>query len=673
MNLVIIGGRNQKKLADIVYSTFDDMAVVCHPDVNRFMDAINIRALDIHRMLLMQDGVDSVSDDDIYNFSDLIQTSYPAMKLITLCKDMDMVKFMAELFPGGNAAHFCVTGIKAKMIADLVSKDINALNKKYDALRYKVEQNVQTEVMEEVAFEEEQEVRNEDIMGYVPPNQMVDEKRGLVSKLFGLGPKKKNNKLASDTGLQNIGQGIGVDEFTENQMPNFSQDGYGSSDDDEIDVSIFTGFGNDLDLGLGVNPEENRDNEMADEVHNIMGRYNQGDNESGFADDNELEIPKVSANLEKEDLYAPKARADLLKKDEPKVKANLKKSELDEPIFDIDINIDSPEEEQEEDIDISIPRVDLNSLKQRVQNVDLSVSDDVRRMNNTPVIPSMELDEAESETIDLFNTDMDSLMQDYENSNKQVVERVVERVVEKVVTVNGGGGPDSFRNKNGVKILIVTGDRRVGSTKLALNLANLYAKREKVLYVDMDRVRHGSIGYLDLDNILDEEEHVQNGLNHLKSLNILPNVLHLYNKGGFFTLLSMYGTEISDEQMIRAQEVLCKQREFSTVIIDCPIENIYLLRDIIYLSKILICAEDDKVGMLNLITMLGSCCGEERFLLALFDRSYFIVGRKGNIDKFRRTVAMISDMFEMELCDWNNVEILGVLKNTVALAERIGD
>ena len=230
---------------------------------------------------------------------------------------------------------------------------------------------------------------------------------------------------------------------------------------------------------------------------------------------------------------------------------------------------------------------------------------------------------------------------------------------------------NSFRNKNGVKILIVTGDRRVGATKLSLNLANLYARQEKVLYVDFDRFRHGSLGYLDLDSILEEEEHIQNGVSHLKSLNILSNVVHLYKKGGFFTLLSMYGTEISDEQMIQAQEVLSKQREYTTIIIDCPLENIYLLKDIIYLSHVLICAEDDKVGILNLMTMLGSCCGEEKFLSAIFDRCFYVVGRKGNVEKFRRELSNVLDMFEIELYNWNNIEVLGTLKGTNALAERM--
>ena len=271
MNLIIIGGRNPQKLSDIIYSSFDDMAIACYSDINGFMEAISIRAIDVHRMLLLQDGVDSVSDEELYRFADLVQTSYPAMKLITLCKDLEMVKFMAELFPGGNSAHFCASGLKAKMIVDLVSLDINVLNKKYENLRYKVEHVAEAEVVDDVIFNQPSEINNEDVPGYIAPKTVEEPKRGFISRVFGLHPKKKNNKLVSDGNLKNIGQGIGVDEFSQapESIDNMQED---METDDGVDYTIFgAGMGGDVGLGLENPMHEETDN--TDKIHKIFDEY----------------------------------------------------------------------------------------------------------------------------------------------------------------------------------------------------------------------------------------------------------------------------------------------------------------------------------------------------------------------------------------------------------------
>ena len=100
MNLVIIGGRDPNKMADALYNTFDSVKIVVYKDILLFMEAVSVRSLDIHRMLLLQDGIERVSDERIGQFVEFIQATYPAMKLITLCKDVEFVKYMGELFPG---------------------------------------------------------------------------------------------------------------------------------------------------------------------------------------------------------------------------------------------------------------------------------------------------------------------------------------------------------------------------------------------------------------------------------------------------------------------------------------------------------------------------------------------------------------------------------------------
>ena len=178
-----------------------------------------------------------------------------------------------------------------------------------------------------------------------------------------------------------------------------------------------------------------------------------------------------------------------------------------------------------------------------------------------------------------------------------------------------------------------------------------------------------------LDNILEEPEHVQNGFNHLKNQNILRNVCHYYKKGKFFTLTSMYGAYADDNQMRVVQDVLAAQKDYSTIVIDCPLEDLYLMQNILPFAKILFCVEDDKVGIINFVTMLDSNFDNENIMFSFFEKSYFVVGRKGNIEKFLNGLAYVIDLFDLDegMCKWNNIEILGSMRDINTLVERTGD
>lgn len=677
MNLVIIGGRDPNKMADALYNTFDSVKIVVYKDIVSFMDAVSVRSLDIHRMLLLQDGVEQVSDEQIGYFVEFIQASYPAMKLVTLCKDVEYVKYMGELFPGGNYAHFCISSLKGKMLVDLVSMNIDMLVKKYENLTYKVEQSMDSEIIDEIDPSINSNTEEEEVQGYIPPPSNKREKRGFLSKILGLGPKKSGN-LIKEGGNKAIGQGVGVEEFsTGPETVDFGE--IQQQEEEPIDFSVFKGDDISESLG-GMNPLE-------DEAHSIMEKYIP--NESDFTMPNFDEDVDPDFSGDSFDDYGTqgnelKFHIDIRKKDEEeqqgyvednenKVSVSLEKEdEVEEysPILDIEETENSNFDMMENDVDLNIPSVDLEDLKKTIEESNIGVQ---QPLPERPIMPNVNINDTDIDDTNLEDWDMGSLMSNYEEANKQVVEKVVEKVVERVVRVGGGEG--SFRNKNGVKILVITGDRRIGCTKLAMNLASIYSKREKVLYVDFDRYRHGALGYMNIEDILEEPEHIQNGVDHLKSLNILNNVVYLFKKGGFYSLLSLYGNTVSDEQMIKTQEVLTKQREYTTVIIDCPIENLYLLKDILHVSNVLICAEDDKVGLINLITMLSSSFEDEKYLSLLFDKSYFVVGRRGNVEKFEKEMNEVADLFSFEetLFDWSKIEVIGTIKGTPALAERVGD
>ena len=73
--------------------------------------------------------------------------------------------------------------------------------------------------------------------------------------------------------------------------------------------------------------------------------------------------------------------------------------------------------------------------------------------------------------------------------------------------------------------------------------------------------------------------------------------------------------------------------------------------------------------------MLSGCCGSERELTRIFDRSYFVVARKGNVEKFKNLLGQIVDLFDLESTrfNWNNIQIIGIIKDVMGIVERLGE
>ena len=151
MNIAIVGSKNAKKLADVLYQSFDVINVVGYDDVGKFRHAMVSRPLEFHRMILLEAAVsaEEITTDDIYDFQEMVFKNYPAMKIVTISTNAEYTKFLAGLFNGANYGHFCFPSLKGKILVDLVSKDIPELHRRYSAYVYKEEVESKAEILEE--------------------------------------------------------------------------------------------------------------------------------------------------------------------------------------------------------------------------------------------------------------------------------------------------------------------------------------------------------------------------------------------------------------------------------------------------------------------------------------------------------------------------------------------
>ncbi|NLZ71496.1 MAG: hypothetical protein GX909_03205, partial [Clostridiaceae bacterium] len=557
MNLVIIGGTGAVKIKDLVEKCYDDIEVQVFKDTDIFLKEVLLRNMDIHRLMLMQDGIEYIEDERVYNFVDYMLEHYPATRIITVSKDEDVNNFLGELVTSPYALHFLIKGsIKTKIVLDIVSKEISVLKNIYNNILYQKEATGMVDIVDGPVVEDKDVI--------VPPKG----KRGFLTKVFGIGYKGGSQKSNQQNQRQKIGQGYGVDEFSQ------------VSDEEEPDLSFGLFDSEESDIGIGIDGREVFETLDHDDTDLIE------DDADDWLDTSIEELENdFNTDFKDNDVTEEAEDFELDLSDDFDITSS---DEWEDGNWDNDNDFESIDEWGEvssdfgsfEDLDFEETtsneetkkrRLTFEDIKQEIESKSIPVNSLDFEVEN-PVI-DMDLEEVEeSET--LGDIDLEDLMQDYEESNVKVVEKV--KVIEKVIE---NGGQRNFRNKNGVRVVIVTGDRRVGATKLSMNLANIFSKQEKTLLVDLDRYRKGSISYMNIYDLIDEPEHIQNGLTHLKSIKMLPNVTYLYPRGSFYCLLSMYGEEVTDEQVDRIQKILYSQREYQTVVIDCPIENLYLLSD----------------------------------------------------------------------------------------------
>jgi hypothetical protein len=334
----------------------------------------------------------------------------------------------------------------------------------------------------------------------------------------------------------------------------------------------------------------------------------------------------------------------------------------------------------EESFDYGNKQSHLTELRESVFSRGISLP----TIHDIPALVRTEMPEIQAveEEVIIFHGDLEK---EYEDQTARVVEKVVnvpvERIVEKVIEVERivevqkvvNIGSNRPKYKNGVRTIIVTGDRKTGATKTAINMAAHYAKEHETLYVDFDLVRKGSLLYLGIEQVVSAEDHVQNGLFTLNNLNSLPNVVYYSSKGGFSCLLSSFGEEVKEEKLANVVSILAVQREYKTMIIDCPFENLHLLSDIILYSEVIACVTAEPSCALNTIIALSDIDVDTRVSTALANNSQYLLTR-GSRDDFKQSMSYFQDLFSLdegEEYDWTKLNLLGTMENFDKVLEAI--
>lgn len=635
MHLVIIGGNSTKTLEGVIKTNFDDIDIQIYADISQFVNVNSVRTLPMDRLILVQDsfGKEVNLATKLTQFNNYVCDNYPAARVITLSKDESMAQTLAEIFISPYTAHLTVGKIRPKTIIDIASEPIDVIKERYGIVLREKELDSINDV---VSLDKGKGIEKKD-----------DKKKKKKKGLFGFLSKDKSNEIEIPTkddveepveetvdseinaeveGFEDSQEGV-----TESQEESFDNFDDFEDNDEDINFSMFSVGDESVDLGIGF--ENNKEPEASDD--------DQGDFD-------------IRGNSGEEDFEDDDSMVDLTVFDSPK-ESGVKND------FGFDVIGEDEDLDFEDDIDllssstIEQDKNNLDTIKKSMEEMEIDKED--VNINVSIVIPDVSIEEAEVSN-DVNYDMLEKLQTAFEEENKpKIIEKIVE--VEKVVHVQ-----DKKAYRNGIRLIVVTGDRRSGVTRTAMNIASYFTKKELTLYVDLDTKRKGSLAYIGVEDIIDEEEHIQNGLNTIKIAKALPNVCYYFSKGKFDCLLSMYGTDVSEEQLANVQSILSLQRHFKTIVVDCPLENLKYLEDLIIYSEVIICVESNKSSVINTALGLSDVATNDKFASFISNNGQYLV-TKGELEEFNSNLAYVRDIFSLdkEKLDSGVIPVIGVYKN----------
>ena len=236
----------------------------------------------------------------------------------------------------------------------------------------------------------------------------------------------------------------------------------------------------------------------------------------------------------------------------------------------------------------------------------------------------------------------------YRDKSVKVVERVVEKVVEKVVTVPSE--TKSVFNKASKRLVLVTGDRRAGTTTFAYNLAKVFSKKMRVLYVDCDIVRHGILTMIDYDEFKKNDAVTKEAMRLCNTWDDIQRGIFRVSRN-FDMLTSDYGTEVSKKDLEGILDVIADYyTSYDFVVLDIPLSNLDCACGVLSFAKPIIVSEGTLGGLLSLVSEgeIGICSNvQSRYMNILCKKGTMVftkVEPSFNAEGIKLSVGNILDL-----------------------------
>lgn len=235
--------------------------------------------------------------------------------------------------------------------------------------------------------------------------------------------------------------------------------------------------------------------------------------------------------------------------------------------------------------------------------------------------------------------------------------KVIKQVITKEVIRNVNTG-NKLVALNGVyqgrlkKVVIVTGDRGTGVTSTALNIAKTLAKKVDVLYFDCDINNHGLLNYIDYANFKNYEQVHMNGVKMCKSTQVFSNCVISWEEN-LYLLTTDFSCDCSTEDLERAGEVVAENAdEFGVVVVDCPVDKLPYIKDLVLTGLGVVCVEGSRRGFMNMLCQFEANALQTRYKRTLISHGIMLVTKCNKHLDLKKLVNYIKAIYEPDEVNW---------------------
>ncbi|HBG2132347.1 TPA: hypothetical protein KPJ62_002673 [Clostridioides difficile] len=697
MKIVILGTASTTDIKNIIVERQVNSEVNIYSSISDFIKDSSLRvssATKIDRFIVLQSAFDNIQKDELSmtlnSFNDYLSAYYPSSKLVTILQDDDILQIASNSLISENMLNLKLYPFLVSHVVKVSSLGLDELRKIY-SVPVKITLN-NTQVVGDV-INSSNKIQDADIPK--EENENKSKKRGLFHKLKQR--KKKSVGIEKKEILMNpIGQlaneTIGIDKVIQdsndiNQLNNENKQNnnniiYNDIDsyieDSNIDYDNIDSFNENNNTNYDNINSFNEDNDINyDNIDSFNENNNTNyDNINSFNEDNDINYDNIDSSNENNNTNHVNINS--FNEDN-----NINNNDINSFNEDSCINYDAIGQ-LENDIKISNNNVKedcsdskklLNNIRQQslsdseiikntLENLD-KFTDDIKKDNDI-----VEINISENNDDNFYTDDIEKVEVENNNNDLGDISDILEKfnevnkpkVIEKIINIS-----DKKLYRNGVRTIIVTGDRRSGITTTSLNLAKHYSKGSRTLYVDFDIKNRGFLSCINLADLLREEEIIYDGLKYLNRTRNLTN-LSYKTKLGFESLVSLYGTEIDIEQIKTIQSILSIQNYYETVIVDCPIDYISCLEELSLNAEIVICCDNTMTGRINIVLALSDI--KSNIVSSSMSRGKYII-TKGSESEFISHMNYIKEIFNLgdenisedgfeRSYDWSSLGIINI-------------
>lgn len=604
---LVLGTAQGKKIVQRLKGIKDNLNIDVFDNIPEFIDSSLKRNSIYDRILVLSSKITDVTLKDLHNYWGSVSKE---TNVVLLCKegvDESKAQDFLSLFKTPVVAAMLVSTSTVQIIAEAVLRPTAELNNDYGIKNFlSVEVDEDSYVTPE-PVEKKQEDNKPTEGSKVASNNSnksnkdkpKQEKRSLFNSLFGKKKKKETGVEAPTSNIEKESQENDLDfqdinlDDESGSLTNEATDDY----DEEDFVYNDDDFGNDTYSNMQSAKEELNDIDYEQEEENT--------------------IPSENSNIDSDN------------------SSFLANEEFDGALEEV------PQGE--------------NDFEPETYSVDEDFSDEgfSEDYENEEVHYKMGDTTVEDESFeDLgIGSDEDNYRKSTE-APKVVTQTVVKEVIRNVNTGSKYVALSGVLSGRLKKIVIVTGDRGSGVTSTALNIAKTISKKVDVLYFDCDVENHGLLSYIDYGNFKNYENTHMNGVKLCKSSQAFDKCVISWDSN-LYLLTSDYSCDTTLEELKRASEVVAERADdFGVVVVDCPVDKLDYVTDLILTGQSVICVDGTKRGFMNMLCQFERSELPLRYKRTLVSRGTILATKCSRNLDLKKLVSYIKAIYEPDGVNW---------------------